>query len=630
MSEIGGNIYQYLLQDPRWRRLRGIVLNRAGGRCEKCHKRAPLQIHHWFYGTGYNGKVRKPWDYRPRQLIAVCRKCHVLLHHKHEHRLQGAGAETHCGGSVWGMLKKIPVAIGNRFKTHFSVRYDLQPWARATLQKYGDQLIESIQACREPIASGINGALNAITFGRFGRQMAANGYDKMFHLFLSIKIQNGPNIRMERNEVISIKLDNDKGAEQVQVPIPGPTITLNQLWQKTLTAVGNRIYEYDPIRNNCQAFVSSVLQANGLLTDAISTFVSQRADNLLPMYAEKFGRWTTDLAAKFNHVLWGHGKGSAAFKGLKQGFRHPFQTLYRTARGRDIFGSGMGGVWPPGPTAPPPPEEKEDSYGDFAYTPYGYNLGPVPPPGSTTDAAERYDQHMGDRKFSGPSTTYTLSQFDYQSDDKEGTTAPPPDSKGSGSFKRRGGKFRSNGKTYDSRADLDKQNAEDKETLTNAIKQNMESVKGFIDAYKNNDTDAATKIVMQLTSKATGNPATAALIPLLTGTADLISRHTNPMAADYHEKTRQYLDEAFSIIPVVGPILENWIAPKQEEKFNAPSDSYTGQIYRDPSKAKNFSGNLWMQDWRDPWNSSYWKIKTPDEMRAYNAKHGTNYIVYGS
>lgn len=592
----GGNIYQWLLQDPRWQKLRYWVLKRAGGRCEKCHRPCShLQIHHWFYGTGYNGKVRKPWDYRPRQLVAVCRKCHVRLHRKDAHKLKGGSSEaceTHCGGILSSLRKWLPDAIKSRFQSHFSVRYDLQPNARWTLSQNGNMTIEAIQVCREPVQAMIAKALNAMSFGRFNRQMAANGYDKMFHLFMSIKLVGGPTIRMERNEVISIKQSDTKGAEQMNVPLNGAPITLNTLWQKALQTVGYRIYEYDPIQNNCQKFVNDVLQANQLLTPALQTFIVQRADNLLPMYAQKFGRWTTDLAAKFNHVLFGHGR--------------------------------MGGVWPPGPTAPPPPISIPQVFDDPTWH------GQV----SASQEWNRHDSASG-TTAPGPS--------DHPEDDYDqwpviadalpepgppSTTVPPPEQKGSGRFRRKGGKY-AHSSSSQSRAQQDKQVAEDQAKLTESVQQNLQAVKDFIDAYKNNDEKAAMAIVMELTSKATGNPATAGLIPLLTGTADLITRHTNPLDPNYHKKIRQYLDAAFSVIPVVGPVLENWIAPMQEDKFNAPADSYTGQIIADPSKARKFDGNLWMQDWSHADPTGYWKIKTADQMREYNKKYGTNYTVYG-
>lgn len=639
MDVEGGNIYSWMLKDPRWLKLRGWVIKRAHGRCERCKQPCNhLQIHHWFYGTGYNGKLKKPWDYRPRQLVACCRKCHVKLHMKQDHKMKGGSDHacyTHCGGSLVSTLKRwLPGAVKSRFQSHFSVRYDLQPFSRATLAQYGDMTIEAIQVCREPVAKMISTALNALSFGRFNKSMAANGYDKMFHLFMSIKMIGGPTIRMERNEVIGIKVSDTKGAEQMMVPLNGAPVKLNTLWQQALAAVGNHIYEYDPIQNNCQRFVNDVLQASSLLTPALQTFIMQRADNLLPMYAQKFGRWTTDLAAKFNHVLWGHGR-------------------YK------------GGVWP---TAPPPSEPWLNVHSPGTITQYQYYPGQsstqYPPQSEEKDAAD-YEQDLEDMvptlpppEAVDPDYPEVYRGFYNPEPGPPSTSAPPPEQKGTGiSWHARnikqglfhpfqtmyrigrkrdvftgrgfGGKY-AHSSSSQSRAQQDKKVAEDQESLTEAIKENMEAVKGFIDAFKAGDEKAGMQIVMELTSKATGNPATAGLIPLLAGTADLISGHTNPMDPDYHKKTRQYLDQAFSIIPVVGPILENWIAPMQQEKFNAPADSYTGQMVADPKNAKKFDGNLWMQDWSHADPTGYWKIKTADEMRAYNQKYHTNYTVYGS
>jgi hypothetical protein len=66
------NYRQYLLYDPNWYRLRGEVLVRAEMLCEWCRQRKATTVHHLHYETiGHE---------EPRDLLAVCQRCHDRLH----------------------------------------------------------------------------------------------------------------------------------------------------------------------------------------------------------------------------------------------------------------------------------------------------------------------------------------------------------------------------------------------------------------------------------------------------------------------------------------------------------------------------------------------------------------------
>ena len=57
----------------RWKRIARYVRKRAGYRCERCHCRARLDVHHRRHvadGGGY-----WPWN-----LIALCPACHEKIH----------------------------------------------------------------------------------------------------------------------------------------------------------------------------------------------------------------------------------------------------------------------------------------------------------------------------------------------------------------------------------------------------------------------------------------------------------------------------------------------------------------------------------------------------------------------
>jgi hypothetical protein len=64
--------WNYLLS-PQWAERRQAVLDRAGGRCERCGTEAErLEVHHLHYRTIFRET--------PEDLQAVCRPCHAQEH----------------------------------------------------------------------------------------------------------------------------------------------------------------------------------------------------------------------------------------------------------------------------------------------------------------------------------------------------------------------------------------------------------------------------------------------------------------------------------------------------------------------------------------------------------------------
>lgn len=270
---------------------------------------------------------------------------------------QGRAIEMrkHAGGDLLGLAKKavnvVKAAPGviqrgkEALQGRLGVRSGEPPAVRNYLADHRNDEILQMFVAREPIASGINKALNLLSLGQFSREMTKNGYDKMFHLRMFMEVKHAASAdkagntvyrnqwhMWERNEVLNLV---DKGesfkvpADSMPVPLNGKKLTVGQLWDNAVRS-DPRIWEYDPISHNCQAFVSTVLKASGLETPALNAFVVQKADNLLPTYGKAVGRWTTDLAATFNHVLHGRGGRFSALKiGAARGGTLPAEKLKR-------------------------------------------------------------------------------------------------------------------------------------------------------------------------------------------------------------------------------------------------------------------------------------------------------------
>lgn len=59
-------------KDPRWQKLRLLVMNQAGFKCSMCGSAdQTLNVHHICYKRGCN-----PWEYGPDELKCICEPCH--------------------------------------------------------------------------------------------------------------------------------------------------------------------------------------------------------------------------------------------------------------------------------------------------------------------------------------------------------------------------------------------------------------------------------------------------------------------------------------------------------------------------------------------------------------------------
>jgi len=143
------------------------------------------------------------------------------------------------------------------------------------LNDIGNHKIKTLKVCRAPILDAFDKALNVATLGNLTQLKKDSNIDKLFHLFLNIKTENGENYSLEKSETIRmIPYPDKRDAQMMDVNLPR-RVTVSELLNNTIKMVGNRIYHYDIITNNCQTFLTWVLEANGLLTDKLYKFINQ-------------------------------------------------------------------------------------------------------------------------------------------------------------------------------------------------------------------------------------------------------------------------------------------------------------------------------------------------------------------
>jgi hypothetical protein len=214
------------------------------------------------------------------------------------------------GSKIVSGTKSLTENIKGRFSGE---RSDYPPDVRKWFSENGTKIITSITIYRKPVNSAIINALNIISFGDFKNKMAQLGFDRFFHLYLKLTYGNNESAIVEKNEVINISGWRDKYGSDEAFPISyiPPNVSVNQFFQKGQALLGDNYFKYNALSYNCQNYVMSLLQANGLLTSnpQAKEFIYQDVNELakdLPQVS-KFASAVTGLASKFNTLLYGKG-----------------------------------------------------------------------------------------------------------------------------------------------------------------------------------------------------------------------------------------------------------------------------------------------------------------------------------
>lgn len=148
------------------------------------------------------------------------------------------------------------------------------------LDRFGDYAIQKITVCRVPLSKSIMALLNVASGNEFQKNLDKTPYDKLYHLFMKIQIADRFFI-LEKNEVLSFK-PNERNikAESIEIDIGSSMLTLVKALDKTKQVMGGKFFSYKPQDNNCQFFIQSFLDANGLGSSESENFIMQNVNSL--------------------------------------------------------------------------------------------------------------------------------------------------------------------------------------------------------------------------------------------------------------------------------------------------------------------------------------------------------------
>lgn len=142
---------------------------------------------------------------------------------------------------------------------HFFNQFDLENAGlpsnvKELLSKVNDYNVESITIGRNSVQSIIQSAL---------RTLSQVPFDNIFHLFLVFNCSNGKKLLLEKNARINLSMTIPKMEDSMLISNV-PKYTIKEYIARTKQFMGANFIPYDPDKNNCQNFVLSVFQANGI------------------------------------------------------------------------------------------------------------------------------------------------------------------------------------------------------------------------------------------------------------------------------------------------------------------------------------------------------------------------------
>lgn len=168
----------------------------------------------------------------------------------------------------------------------------------------GDVIIKRIEICRNPIKSIFEKLINIASFGMLKRAMDKLGYDRLYHLYLVLYLNDGSVYSLEKNQrvnIINSKISSLDGGMCISIDYGKKNL------RDFITTAEDRnidgFYRYSGFQHNCQKWVFDILNSNGI--NKFNDFIKQDVDQLVPKYLKKISNFVTDVAGVGDYIYRG-------------------------------------------------------------------------------------------------------------------------------------------------------------------------------------------------------------------------------------------------------------------------------------------------------------------------------------
>ena len=191
----------------------------------------------------------------------------------------------------------------------FSLKSSAPHHVKRFIDKHGRKIVKKIVIRRTPIQSYVEMLFNFISLGKWNKTKKNLKYDKVFHLFCVITLDDGTIFRLEKNQSVKITEGNSIEGEAINVNI-NSNHSFGEMMMNLEKLDGHFTWDYSPEEWNCQKFINDLLKANGLLTDGLSHFINQDAAALLeslPWFMKRISQMSTNIAGYIDRIR-GEGK----------------------------------------------------------------------------------------------------------------------------------------------------------------------------------------------------------------------------------------------------------------------------------------------------------------------------------
>lgn len=205
-----------------------------------------------------------------------------------------------------GIFSEIGRHIKGLFMSIKGYRTNLKPSARKVIEENAENYITTLKIIRRPLRSEFKAMVKYVG----SKEELKKNHDTLFHLLIVVKLDNGNEIKIEKNQDINIeKFVPALIDESLNVQL-NKKLTIMELLETTRKNVGDVVFfNYDAFSTNCQRFVKNVIDANQLNNDTnIHSFVMQDVSKLVPSFTKKLAHILTDGYNRGLTAVHGEGK----------------------------------------------------------------------------------------------------------------------------------------------------------------------------------------------------------------------------------------------------------------------------------------------------------------------------------